>query len=83
MPILVNIFSHDISTISNSNPTHVHIIDRLLNKTIYQNKIKTSLKKLYPEYKNLIDSIFEKQTKYFNIKKNSNGTITECSVRIS
>jgi hypothetical protein len=83
MPILVNIFSNDLSTISKSIPTNVYIIDRLLNKTIYQNKIKTSLKKLYPEYKNLIDTTFQKPTKYFNIIKNLNGTIIECSVKFN
>ncbi len=86
MPILVSIYSQELSLLTNSNPSTVTIIDRLLTKKIYQNKIKTALYQLYPNNKNQIDNIFENKldkTKYTNIIKDTNGNVIKCSVHIN
>uniref|UniRef100_A0A6C0HXA4 Uncharacterized protein n=1 Tax=viral metagenome TaxID=1070528 RepID=A0A6C0HXA4_9ZZZZ len=78
MPIIVNIYSLQLSFVTYQQPTITIIIDHLNNKNIYIRKIIKELTKMYPQHKEIIKELFENNIiKIYNITKNTGGFVNK------
>ncbi len=83
MSVLVNVSSSDLSSVLNQNPIQIRIYDNMTNQSQYTKKIIDQLNMLYPQHRDLITKVFNKNVFYSNMSKGINNKITSCNVNIS
>ncbi len=83
MSVSINVYSNDLTTITNQNPIQIRIYDDMRYQSQYQQKIIQQLEMMYPDHKELINKVFKKNVNYSNMSKDPRtNKIINCTVNI-